>query len=187
LGTRTLEDESALWLQAYQEHGQSILAFLISRIGRRELAEEFLQETFVRAMRRGAGSISSDRLRSYLFTTAHHLVVSERRRGKARLFSELSQSEKALAMEPRVEPAPSGEDLDLERVRRRLDAALAALSPDHREAFRAAVMEQKPYAEIARERGWSAEQVKINVHRARKKVIALLRDLVTTGAREEGK
>ena len=54
VGPATFEDERPFWHQAYREHAPSILAFLTSRVGRREVAEEFLQETFLRAMRRGA-------------------------------------------------------------------------------------------------------------------------------------
>ena len=174
-----MEEDRSLWLQAYREHGPSILAFLTSRVGRRELAEEFLQETFVRAMRRRAGVAAGGNLRSYLFTTAHHLVISERRRGRARLFSELSEAEKAAVADPPAVGVPSPEvALAHEGVMERLHGALGTLSPEHRRAFEAAVLEQKPYAEIAREQGWTREQVKINVHRARKKIIALLGDLV---------
>ena len=186
LELQTVEADRSYWFQAYQDHAPSILAFLTSRVGRRELAEEFLQETFLRAMRRGAGVAAGPNLRSYLFTTAHHLVISDRRRPRVRLFSELSEAEEASVERPAgsVRERSPEAALDLGRVRERLDAALAALSPAHREAFRSAVIEQKPYAEIAREHGWTIEQVKINVHRARKKVIALLRDLVRP---EEGR
>jgi RNA polymerase sigma-70 factor, ECF subfamily len=177
--TLELDSDRALWLRAYREHGPSILAFLTSRTGRRDLAEEFLQETFVRAMRRGARLVPGPELRSYLFTTAHHLVISDRRRARPRLFSELTEQEQAVLEAPREDALRSSEaEWDLGKVRERLEGALAALRPDHREAFRAAVLRQKPYAEIARENGWTREQVKVNVHRARKKVIALLRDLL---------
>ena len=182
---RSLEDDRSLWLQAYEEHGPSILAFLTSRVGRREKAEEFLQETFVRAMSQGARVAPGPNLRSYLFTTAHHLVISERRRGHPRLFSELSGADEAKVAEPPAGAHDPETALDLGRVRERLDAALVGLSPAHREAFQAAVMEQKPYAEIAREKGWSMEQVKVNVHRARKRIIAELREIA--GVRQEKK
>ena len=68
--------------------------------------------------------------------------------------------------------------LPSEAMRERLEAALDSLSGPHRKAFQAAVLEQKSYAMIAREQEWTMEQVKINVHRARKKVISMLKDLV---------
>jgi RNA polymerase sigma-70 factor (ECF subfamily) len=143
------------------------------------MAEEFLRETFVRAMRQGAGVPVGPGLRSYLFTTAHHLVISERRRVRPRPFADLSEAERATVSGSRAAETPSPERvLDIEKVRARLEAALDTLGPDHRLAFQAAVFEQRPYAEIARARGWTVEQVKVNVHRARKKVVVLLRDLV---------
>ena len=185
MGFRTLEDDRLRWLRAYEEHGPSILAFLTSRIGRRDLAEELLQETFVRAMRRGPEVAAMDHLRSYLFTTAHHLLISDRRRSRIRLFSELTEAEATSIAAPRGDSAESPETaFDLERVRERLNAALGELSPIQREAFQAAVLDQKPYAVIAREQEWTLEQVKINVHRARKKVIAMLSDLARP--KEEG-
>ena len=84
-------DDNSIWLQAYQAHGPSILAFLISRVGHRDRAEEFLQETFVRAMRRGAGESANPNLRAYLFTTAHHLVISDRRRERVRRVSAVAR------------------------------------------------------------------------------------------------
>jgi RNA polymerase sigma-70 factor, ECF subfamily len=177
LGLRTLKDDRTLWLQAYEAHGPSILAFLTSRIGRRDLAEELLQETFVRAMRRGPEVASLEHLRAYLFTTAHHLLVDDRRRHRMRLFSELTQAEESSITKAPAEATESSEIVDLDRIRERLEQALSQLSPPHRAAFQAAVLEQKPYAAIAREQEWTMEQVKINVHRARKKVIAMLGDL----------
>lgn len=99
-------------------------------------------------------------------------------RVRPRLFSELSESEHASVADPEAGAEHSPESaLDLARVRERIDGALATLKPAHRDAFRSAVLEQKPYAEVAREQGCTPAQVKVNVHRARKKVMAMLADL----------
>ena len=45
------------------------------------------------------------------------------------------------------------------------------LSADLRKAFRLGVLERRPYAEIAQLTGWSAAQVKVNIFRARHRVI----------------
>jgi len=181
LGSESLRGDRSIWLRAYQDHGPSILAFLTSRVGRRDLAEEFLQETFVRAMGRGEGKATVSKLRTYLFTTAHHLVISDRRRSRVRRFSELSEAESSVAAPPAAGTDSPEAAIDLGRVRDRLGDALRALAPAQRTAFQAAVLEQKPYAAIAREQGWSIEQVKVNVHRARKKVIELLREFLRAG------
>src|SRR5206468_4064964 len=69
MGSGISEQSRTFWLRAYQDHGPSILAFLTSRVGRRELAEDFLQETFVRVMRKMTKGFEGANLRSYLFTT----------------------------------------------------------------------------------------------------------------------
>ena len=178
--SRTLGDDNSMWHQAYQAHGPSILAFLISRTGHRDRAEEFLQETFVRAMRRGAGEAANSNLRAYLFTTAHHLVVSDRRRERVRRLFALAQVGGASAQAQEVAGSPEVA-IDLGRLHERLGDALQVLAPAQRAAFQGAVLDQKPYAAIAREQGWTIEQVKVNVHRARKRVIGLLRDLLLPG------
>ena len=51
----------------------------------------------------------------------------------------------------------------------------------HRRAFQLAIAEQHSYADVARQTGWSLSQVKINVYRARKRLIAGLRDYLPQG------
>jgi RNA polymerase sigma factor (sigma-70 family) len=67
---------------------------------------------------------------------------------------------------------------DLALFELRLQRVLEKLKPAHRTAFESAVLQQKPYSEIAREQRWSQAQVKTNVHRARKQVIAALGPLL---------
>jgi RNA polymerase sigma-70 factor (ECF subfamily) len=168
--------DNSFWFNTFEEHGSSILAFLTSRVGRREVAEDLLQETFVRVMRRGQKFGDVSRIRSYLFTTAHHLVLDRARRKRPVLFSEIS----------RVDADPMGEIADHDRplpdevtdlrlFEHKLEAAIESLSADHATAFRLAVLQQFSYAEVAGQTGWTLERVKTNVHRARKKVIEKLK------------
>ena len=168
--------DNTFWLNTFQEHGSSILAFLTSRLGRRDLAEDLLQETFVRAMRRGDNLQADGNIKSYLFTTAYHLIVNQSRRRTPALFSEVSEEEA-----PRLERAAEGSSpspeaaADLARFGELLEAELRLLKPDHRRAFQAAFLDQLPYAEIARLNGCSLEKVKTDVYRARKQVLTRLR------------
>lgn len=172
----TLTDDG-FWFRTYREHGSSILAFLTSRVGRRDLAEDLLQETFVRVMRHRDRLSESERIRSYLFTTAHHLILDHARRKKPTLFSEMGARDDAPPPEIADADAPSPERAaELERFGDRLEEVLAELPPAHRTAFRAAVLEQRPYREVAEREGWSLEQVKTNVFRGRRAVIARMRE-----------
>ena len=60
--------------------------------------------------------------------------------------------------------------------RKRLDQVLEGLRETYRQAFELAVVQQRSYAEIGQLTGWSPAQVKINVYRARKRVIEGLAD-----------
>jgi RNA polymerase sigma-70 factor (ECF subfamily) len=166
----------SFWEATYDTHAPSILAFLRSRTGRREEAEDLLQETFVRAMRAGVRETGS--VRSYLFTIAHHLMINRLRQPRPVLASELEGDE----AEP-LDALPGGETptdaaARAGELRRRLAALRATLSPAYRQALDLGILERLPYREIARHTGWTLAQVKINVHRARRRAMEALADFL---------
>lgn len=178
--------DGSFWMTTFEEHGRAVMAFLTSRTGRRDVAEDLLQETFVRAMRARKTLPDPRGVRSYLFTTAHHLLISRHRRKRPVLFSEVSENESRALEQIADADAPAPDSAaDLGRFEERLQAVLGKLKPDHRTAFEHAVLQQMPYAEVAQRQGWSLGQVKTNVHRARKKVIAELGELL--GPRSESR
>ena len=178
--------ESAFWMATYEEHGSAVMAFLRSRTGRPDVAEDLLQETFARAIRARPERSDPSGMRSYLFTTAHHLLVSRYRKRRPFLFSEVGE-EGTRTLEEIADPGAASPEsaTGMARLEERLHRVLETLPPDHRTAFEQAVLLQSPYPEIARELGWSLGRVKTNVHRARKKVIAALGDLL--GPRPENR
>ena len=171
--------ENAFWMSSFEEHGSSVMAFLTSRTGRRDIAEDLLQETFIRAIRARPDLPDSHRVRAYLFTTAHRLVISRARRKRPVLFSEIANDESRCVSETLAADDASPDTVaDLRRLEDRLQDVLQTLTADHRTAFELAVLQQVPYAEIAQQKGWSLGQVKTNVHRGRKKVMGALCDLL---------
>ncbi len=171
--------DSSFWMSTFEEHSSAVMAFLTSRTGRRDLAEDLLQETFVRAIRARPKLPDPSGVRSYLFTTAHRLMLSRHRRKRPDLFSEVSEQASHTLEQIVDKDAASPESAtDLSRFTERLQGVLATLGEAHRSAFQLAVLEQKSYSEIATEKGWTVGQVKTNVHRARKKVIGALRDVL---------
>ena len=166
------------WQAAYRDHGPAVLAFLASRTRRREDAEDLLQETFVRAIRAADRLRDRSKLRSYLLTTAHNLMVNAYRRKRVLLFSEGGEATEDLA-----EKTVAGGDAPDARARiADLEAALArvreGLSPALRTAFDLAILKQESYDEIARQTGWSPGQVRINVFRTRRRLVEELGDLL---------
>ena len=171
--------ETAFWLETFEQHGSAVMAFLASRTGRRDVAEDLLQETFVRAIRARPDRSDPGGMRSYLFTTAHHLLISRHRKRRPVLFSEVTEPGTEL-VDSLPDPSRTTPEsaAGLSRLEERLQKVLDTLPPDHRTAFEQAVLLQCPYPQIAREQGWTLARVKTNVHRARKKVIAALGDLL---------
>lgn len=170
---------TGFWRGAYADHGAAVLAFLASRMRRREDAEDLLQETFVRAIRAGEKLRDPGSVRSYLFSIAHRAMLNHHRRRREGLFSE--QDERfAEGLCERADPRPDHPDAPV--AERQLAACLAAelvALPDAlRRAFEMAVVQALPYQEIANRTGWSLSAVKVNVYRARRRLVEKLARVV---------
>jgi len=174
-----IEVDSAFWRTAYENHGAAILGYLSTRLRRRHEAEDLLQETFVRAIRAGDALRDTARVRSYLFSIAHRLLLNQGRKKRPFAFAEVTEDQTAFTgrIEDTVNPNPE-EDAQVGSLRRRIEGVLAACPEDHRRAFRAAVFEHRSYAEIADREGWAMNRVRINVYRARQRIIAELGDTI---------
>ncbi|HKH46053.1 MAG TPA: RNA polymerase sigma factor [Thermoanaerobaculia bacterium] len=173
--TDAIEQDRGFWRAAYQSHAPAVLAFLQHRLGRREDAEDLLQETFVRAIR--SGSFDGDNLRAYLLRTAHNLWVNRRRRPRLVVpaGSPGGENDAPFADVP-AEAASPEQEASWSAFREELQRVLAGLSEPHRRAFELGALEQHSYDEIAQITGWSLPQVKVNLYRARKRVIEELRE-----------
>lgn len=169
---------ATFWQSSFERHGSAVLAFLTSRLGRRDQAEDLLQETFVRVMRTPQPLRDAAKVRAYLFSTAHRLVLNLGRKRRPKLFAELQDDESSGVLEFRDPAAATEEIVELERLKGRLAEILERMPEAQARAFRGAVLEQKSYAEIAREQGWTVDQVRMNVYRGRQRAIAELRDLL---------
>ena len=185
--TEAIEQDLGFWRTAYQCHAPAVLAFLRHRLGRREDAEDLLQETFVRAIR--SGSFDGDNLRAYLLRTAHNLWVNRRRRPQVvvpmagPLRGQRPDEREDPFAEVPAEAASPEQEASWNAFRKELGCVLAGLPEAHRRAFELGALEQRSYSEIAEITGWSLAQVKVNLYRARKRVIEELRGHFPQAAR----
>lgn len=169
----------AFWRAAYEAHAPAVLGYVLRRLGRRDEAEDLLQETFVRAIR--ADSFGAEgNLRGYLLRTAHNLWVNRLRRPRL-VVSARPDDETLDPLAEAPERSRSPEDAALwSGFRRELARVLAAMPEAHRRAFELGVLQGLPYADVARRTGWTLSQVKINVFRARRRILDELGDQVPT-------
>ncbi|MCU0483366.1 MAG: RNA polymerase sigma factor [Chloroflexi bacterium] len=120
--------DEAVLAGIYAERRGELLAFLVGMTRDPEVAEDLLQETFLRLVREARAGRMPDDPRPWLYRVAANAAIDRGRRGAAlarflpRMF---------VRDEP---PAPEGEALRAERDAA-LHAALARLSPDRRAAL----------------------------------------------------
>ena len=149
----------------YRRHLRAVLAYLVHRTGRRDLAADLAAETFAGALqslpgyRTGAGSA-----RGWLFTIASNKLADSARRGAVvdRSRRELGLPVRELT-DPELERAE--ELIDAERMAADLDALLAELPAEQRSALQARIVEERDYRELAAE--WNCSEAVVRQRVAR--------------------
>jgi RNA polymerase sigma-70 factor (ECF subfamily) len=66
-------------LHAFRDHESELRGYLLRRVSDKHLADDLLQEVFVRALRSGQGFCGLDNPRAWLFQVARNALVDQRR------------------------------------------------------------------------------------------------------------
>jgi RNA polymerase sigma-70 factor (ECF subfamily) len=139
--------------EAYAAHASELYGFALRSLGDSGLAEEAVQETFVRAWRAGDRfdpQIGS--LRTWLFAILRNVVIDL---GRAR------------AARPRVAEGgiePSVEPLEEVLLSWQVEEAMRRLGEDHRRVLVETHYRGRPYAEVAAELGVPEGTIKSRVY-----------------------
>jgi RNA polymerase sigma-70 factor (ECF subfamily) len=157
------EDDAAMGEEAfralYEATARPILAYLVGVTGRRDAADDVLQETYCRFLMRQPAAMMQDEARRYLFRIATNLLRDRWRKGEDR---------------PGAEIADEGSSPDL-NIQIDVRRAMRALKPRERELLWLAYVEGMSHAEIAESTGLGAMSVRLLLFRARRRAAALLR------------
>lgn len=157
-------DEEAFRL-IFDRYSRPILGFIFDMVGRRDLAEDLAQETFVRAFRLLDGLRDESKLSTWLFSIAKN-VARESLRGRRRDAGNVEiDGEDAFELRDHA-PTPAGQLLDKE-LSGVIQTALMRLDEDKRMVFTLKVLQQRSYEEIAEITGFSVGKLKTDLHRAR--------------------
>lgn len=134
---------------AYDAHASAMLGFAVNVLRDRSLAEDCVQETFLRAWRARDGYDSTrGGLRTWLFAIERN-VITDLRRSIGRL--------PAVVASRAPDDALVGRDTSADAVERmHVVEALALLSPEHRQVVVAVHIAGTTYAELAASTGVSA-------------------------------
>ncbi|MFI6864996.1 sigma-70 family RNA polymerase sigma factor [Streptomyces sp. NPDC050421] len=144
---------------AYDLYGGELFGFAFKALEDRQLAEDVVQETFIRAWRSPRGfDPDQGSLRTWLFAIARNGVVDAVRRRRVRegpgfsSWDAVSESSSAL----------DGVDQLLDRIQ--LGEALERLSPQHREAVVEVYFGGRTCAELGAEQGISASTMRSRLY-----------------------
>jgi RNA polymerase sigma-70 factor (ECF subfamily) len=169
---RTLDGDARAFTELVDRHAAACLRFATRMLGDKSDAEDVAQETFLRAYK--ALDSYDDQLpfRTWLFSILINrcrTAMSQRMRRDRRVVLDHEALERSA-----VEPAQ-----DAVELREELNWAIAALSPEQREAFLLRHIEQLSYEEIMTLTGAGMSALKMRVKRACER----LQQLLTEGVR----
>lgn len=149
-------------LSAWSAHERGLRTWLVHQTHDNALAEDLLQDTFLKALRQGSRFCELANARAWLFEVARNTLTDQLRRGHnaVELPEDLSAEDEAAA-------AVDGLAQCLPRV-------LAELSAEDREAITRCDIEGMSQADYARQLGISLPGAKSRVQRARTRLKAQL-------------
>lgn len=142
------------------DNHRDFLSFLERRLGDRALAEDILQDAFVKSIEKGDAVRDEDASIAWFYRMLRNAVVDHYRRSGTRARSlELLAKE----MEGAAEPPPDLRDAICGCVTK----LAATLKPEYEQAIRRVELDGVPVVEFASEAGISANNAAVRVFRAR--------------------
>jgi RNA polymerase sigma-70 factor (ECF subfamily) len=127
----------------YRLYAGELLGFALNALSDRETAEEIVQETFTRAWRHADRyDAARGSVRTWLYQIARHAIIDARRRASARPVV-------APDGDARVDEGAGAVSIEQAMLGWQVAAALARLSPEHRQVIRLAHVRGMSVREIA--------------------------------------
>jgi len=173
---RTLAGRTAAFAELYERHREQVYLIAYRFVGNKADALDLCQEVFVKAYEALATFRGQAKFSTWLTRIASNTCLDHRRHAQVRRAGQFDtnsvKSDYRLPSHKKGEqPAERAERAEL---RAAIDAAVAQLSPEHREAFVLHAVEGLTYEEIARRVGCPIGTVMSRLHYARKRLRGLL-------------
>jgi RNA polymerase sigma factor (sigma-70 family) len=152
--------------RVYREHGRAVLAYALRRVDGREDAADVVAETFLVAWRRLGEVPPGAEARLWLYAVARRVIANQQRgeRRRTRLGVRLAE---ALRTDLSTHRAPAGEAAEVLR-------AMAGLGEEDRELLLLVSWDGLSPAEAAKVLGATSLAVRSRLHRARRRLRALV-------------
>jgi RNA polymerase sigma-70 factor (ECF subfamily) len=172
---RILEGDSRAYGELVRRYQRMVYTVCHRVLRNAQDADEAAQDSFVKAYQHLRGFSGSSKFSTWLYSIAYRTAVSHsrRRRSDGASVDELGQHPMADAVQP-------GQADD---VRQKLDRALAELPPEDAALLSFYYLEELSVEEIVTVTGLGASNVKVKLHRGRKKLAEALEQQLGPEAR----
>jgi RNA polymerase sigma-70 factor (ECF subfamily) len=140
---------------------ERFLRFLERRVGRRDLAEEILQDAFVRGLARAGSVQDSESAIAWFYRLLRNALVDHHRHADSE-----RRALQAVAAAP-GEPSPQPDEELMNTVCACVDDMLATLKPEYAQALRSVEMNGASVGAFAAEAGITPGNAAVRIHRAR--------------------
>lgn len=181
---RYQEGETAAMEELFRRYQKPLYGYIRRMVGSSELAEDTVQETFIRLCRVSAGQRPEEgKFATWLYTIATNLCRDAFRRSARRPerpITEIYEDEEAPITAGIWSPEPrSVEDETLQReLRREVKAAIGSLPEREKSALLLREYQGLAYDEIADVMGCTTGSVKLLLHRGRKRLRDILEPML---------
>jgi RNA polymerase sigma-70 factor (ECF subfamily) len=149
-----------------EKYQHRLLRYLLYLTGRRELAEDVFQETWIRVLERGRQYDGRHEFSTWLFTIARNLVIDHLRRKQPASLDSMADADDATAFDI---PAPgqlSAFDATVQREQKeQISAGMQHIAAEYRESLVLRFQEDMSLEEIATLTGTPLGTVKSRIYR----------------------
>lgn len=168
---RILEGETTLFAYFLNNYSHSVFALIVRVVQSREDAEELTQDSFLKAFKkldtyRGDCSFST-----WLYRIAYNTAISSVRKQKVIL----------PAIDEHIMATVADDDVDAmfaksenELLLQKMEAAIEKLAPDEKALVTLFYLQNKPVAELSDILQLTTENIRVKLHRIRKKLYVMI-------------
>ena len=149
-----------------EKYQHRLLRYLLYLTGRREMAEDFFQETWIRVLERGSQYDGRHEFSTWLFTIARNLVIDNLRRKRPASLDSLADVDGAAPFDLPATGQPSAFDATVQREQNeQISAGMQHISAEYRESLVLRFQEGMSLEEIAIITGAPLGTVKSRIYR----------------------
>lgn len=172
LMVRVTEGDTSAYETLYHRYKNRLLTFIHRYVGDREIAEDLVQEVFLKVYRSPGSFDPRNRFLTWLFTVARNISIDQLRRKKPATTLSHENEEGEFRYEPAEHPAAGPATTALfHEMEGHLQDVLGGLSDKLREVFILCAIQGLSYEEVAQIVGCPAKTVSSRLARARKRFV----------------